>query len=56
MLIHETLKKMLSNPVFYFLSIGLGLAFTVLFAYFNPGTATWISVLVFVCAIACGNR
>ncbi|MCI8391638.1 MAG: hypothetical protein HFI35_13405 [Roseburia sp.] len=53
MLIHETLKKMLSNAVFYFLSIGLGLAFTVLFSYFNPGTAAWISVLVFVCAIAC---
>ena len=52
MLIYESLKKVLSSPVFYFISIGLGLIFTAIFSYLNPGTATGISVLVFLIVIA----
>lgn len=50
-LIYESLKKIISNPVFYFISIGLGLVFTAIFSYFNPEKATWISALIFLSVI-----
>lgn len=50
-LIHETLKKMIATPLFYFIGIGLGLAFTAFFTFFNPGTAFRISAIIFLAVI-----
>ncbi len=49
--IHEIMKKMTATPLFYFIAIGLGLVFTVFFAFFNRQTAAIISLIVFLSVI-----
>ena len=49
--IYESLKRVLSTPLFYFIGIGLGLAFTALFCFFSPGKALWVSVIVLLSII-----
>ena len=50
-LLYESLKKNLANPLYYFLSIGAGLVFTVIFAMLNKITAIKVSVIVFLSII-----
>lgn len=49
--LYESLKRNLSNPLFYFVSIGAGFAFTLIFALFKPVRAVEISVIVFFSVI-----
>ena len=50
-LLYESWKRNLSNPLFYFVSIGAGLAFTVFFAVFNTITAITVSGIVLLSII-----
>lgn len=50
-LLYESWKRNLTNPLFYFVSIGAGLAFTVIFALFSKMTAIKVSVIVFLSII-----
>ena len=47
-LFYESWKRNFSNPLFYFVSIGAGLAFTAFFTVFNTITAIKASGIVFL--------
>lgn len=48
---YENLKRILSAPLFYFAGIGLGLAFTALFCFFDPASALRASAAIFLASI-----
>lgn len=50
-LFNQSLKKTLSNPWFYFIGIGAGLAFTAIYSTFNYITAAKISIIVLLSII-----
>lgn len=47
-LLYESLKKNLANPLYYFVSIGAGLVFTVIFAMLNKINSCPLYFLLFL--------